>query len=128
MDNSKREAYEKWIDRIRKLIISGMLVCFVGIALSEESILGDIMGVGAISFCVLGIALVFEYLIRLLLFRSGRKMAWYQFSLSGMLIFTACVAAVCSLLKIFGPGGIGWLIIGLVIFAWILEEWLRKRL
>jgi hypothetical protein len=83
--------------------------------------------VGAISFFVLGIALFFEYLIRVLFFRPGRKLPWYQFSLAGMLILTACVAVVCACLKILGPIGILWLIIALMIIASGLEWWLRKK-
>jgi hypothetical protein len=70
----------------------------------------------------------FEYLIRVLLFRPGRKLPWYQFSLAGMLMLTACMAGACAWLKILGPAGIFWLIIGLLIFACLLEWWIRNVL
>jgi hypothetical protein len=127
MDNSKRETYEKWIDRLRQFVAYGILVSFVGFFFPDDSYPRAITLFVVITFFILGIALFFEYLIRVLLFRPGRKLPWYQFSLSGMLILTACVAAVCAWLKILGPLGILWLFIGLLFFACGLEGWLKKK-
>lgn len=127
MDNSKRETYEKWIDRLRKFVAFGIVICFIGCFFPERSNPRGITLIAAIAFFYLGIALFFEYLIRVLLFRPGRKLPWYQFSLSGMLILTACIAAVCAWLKILGPLGIVWLIFGLVFFACLVEWWMRKK-
>jgi hypothetical protein len=96
MDDPQREAYERWIDRLRKIAATGMMCCFVGSILIPETPLTPVLLFGAAACFVLAIALFFEYLIRVLLFRPGRKLPWYQFSLAGMLILTACAAGVCA--------------------------------
>jgi hypothetical protein len=127
MGDSKRENYEKWINRIRLFVAYGILCCAAGLFTKEDSYPRTIILLAGLAFLVLGIALFFEYLIRVIFFRPGRKLPWYQFSIAGMLIATTCVAAVCAFLKILGPWGIVWLVLGLIIFACFLESWLRNN-
>lgn len=126
MNNSKYEAYERWIDRMRRYVAIGMGVCFVFFLFTNGSraAIGPLIGVSVCIF--LTVVLVIEYLIRLAFFRPGRNLRWYQFSLSGMLILTACVAAVCAWFKIAGLIGIVPLILAIVISACLLEWGLRK--
>ena len=127
MNSAKREAYEKWIDRLRKIVAIGMGVCFVAFVFTNgrPAAIGPL--IGACSCVILTIALAFEYLIRVLFFRPGRTLPWYQFSLSGMLILTTCVALVCAWLKIIGSIGILWLILALLVLACIVERACRNR-
>jgi hypothetical protein len=127
MGESKRENYEKWINRLRQIAAYGVLSSAAGLFIQGDSLPGMIILLGGLVFLVLGIALFFEYLIRVIFFRPGRKLPWYQFSIAGMLMVTTCVAAACAFLKILGPWGIVWLVLGLIIFACILESWLRNK-
>lgn len=122
-----REAYEKWIDRLRAGVAIAMVCCGLGFMFAKNSSAMFYPAIGALSCVLLAIALAIEYLIRVLYFRPSRKLPWYQFSISGILILTAGVAAVCAWLKIQGAHGIWWLILAIAIFAGLLEWWLNKN-
>jgi hypothetical protein len=126
MNDFNRETYELWIDRLRRIAAIGMVSGFVGLLIGQGSPIGVLGAIMAGTCNLLGIALCFEYLIRVWLFRPERNLPWYQFSIAGMLIATTCVAAVCAFLKILGPIGIVWIVIGLIIFACILDTWYRN--
>jgi hypothetical protein len=131
VNETKREAYERWIDRLRKSVPIAMMafgIVFVICANTQTApSLMMFSSIGVLACIALTIALIIEYLIRILFFRPGRKLPWYQFSLSGMLILTTCVAAACALLKITGSSGIWLLILAILIFVCLLEWWWRKN-
>ncbi len=131
MINLNRDAYERTIERLRKIAAGGAAICGVSTFLSANGFGTGWMviafGIGFFCFLALAVVLVFEYLIRFLFFRPERKMRWYQFSLAELLMAMTCVAAVCAWLKIFGSSGIGWLVLLVVVISAVIETWFAKE-
>jgi hypothetical protein len=116
--------YIKYINRIRIAIPYVMAICGMGFVICarlryETGVAA--FGVGVAACLVATLGLVFEYLVRVWIERPGRTLAWYQFSLGGLLTLTTFVAVVCALSKIFGTLVILQLVVITVVTACIVE-------
>lgn len=124
--------YAKTIDRIRTAVAYGFIVNGVGLVLcinlfnpvspvSTAEVVVDVLTclflVGVVICLMATLGLVVEYLVRLCLQRSDRKLPPYQFTLAGMLVLTMCVALVCACLKMFGATVIVVLVLAVVVAA-----------
>jgi len=77
MDDFKHYAYEKTIERIRKIVAIGAAVCGISMFLSANGFgtgwMVMLFWIGFLCFLVVAIALAFEYLIRFLFFRRKER-------------------------------------------------------
>lgn len=116
--------YVKYIDRVRKAVAIVFTTCGAGVVICANlryETGATVFGVGVAACVVAAIGLACEYLVRTWVTRPSRQLAPYQFTLAGMLGMTACVALVCSCLKVFGPVTIALLVVAVVLVACFVE-------
>jgi hypothetical protein len=122
--------YAKIIDRIRLAIPLVMIFCGGGLVICANlrfETAAMIFGMGVVASVVTAFGLSIEYLIRAWLGRPGREMAWYQFSLGGIMVLTTFAAVLCAFAQIFGAGIIVPLAVFTVILACVVEGIMLSR-
>jgi hypothetical protein len=122
--------YAKIINRFRTTIPFFMIFCGGGLVICVKlrcETAAMIFGMAIVASVITAFGLAVEYLVRAWLGRSGREMAWYQFSLGGLMVLTTFAAVLCGFAKIFGVGIIVHLAVVTVILACIVEGVMLSR-
>lgn len=122
--------YAKLIDNLRKAVPIALVVFGTGAVVCENLRIeywAGLFEIGIWGCLAVAFGLFAEYLVRAWLFRPNRPVAWYQFTLAGMFIFTTGVAVVCSLFKVLGWSALSLLVLTLLAVACSVEAIQRSR-